>query len=596
MEIKRESLSSPPSIFFLYVAAACLCILIFRLISPGEVPPLPVLAREWGLIQGLLDILILFPALAFSALALPFGIASDEKSYRGFSQHLFQRMTPPLLTAISAAALYALLFFLVLPLAQNYEANLRYKGEIYRLAKERAQTHRQAGEWREAYQFIGLCDSIWANSPDIAALRSEIDSHMEESMLDEHHWVTEDTSARGLNSAAISAIPGQGQPVNASDAIAMGEVALRDGRMFDAHWLATLGERLAKADSVERTKAAQLAARAWNQIESLQPTSAQREAFRIYHLKLSGYQAMNSGEWIRAYYIFKELLALTPTDPDAENYFKLSEKGTKEEAFFIDEMKISLGETLTGVVFSLPGGLNHEKERSVMRVDSFSTHPDFAYGTGIEFMVFDAQSRLQLSLQAPYAKFLPITLDDQPQVLIMMHALDRHDKDKHWEPTWNALGSRTAYYPDTAQIILNVSYETFLMLSEMRQRLPSLQINALFAAASIAGETGYIAEVFEAEILNRLGACLFFLPMTIIILILGWNLRAQDNPRYLFVLSIPVLPLIFHGLTYLYRTVLNTLGIFLIYNFGFSIALTVFILILSFSFILSLVALAAQHD
>jgi len=595
MEIKRESLSSPPSIFFAYVVAASLCILVFRLISPGEVPPLPVFAREWGLIQGLLDILILFPALAFSALALPFGIASDEKSYRGFSQHLFQRMTPPLITAICSAGLYAVLFFLVLPLAQNYEANLRYQGEIFHLAKERAQIHRQAGEWSEAYQFINLCDSIWENSPEIATLRSEIQSHTDEA-LEGHHWATEDTSVKGLNSASISAIPGQGQPKNASDAIAKGEAAFKEGRMFDAHWLATLGVRLAKTGSPEVTTAAQLAARAWNEIESQQPTKEQRDAFAIYRLKRSGYEAMVSGDWIRAYYIFKELLEKSPRDPDAENYFKASEKGTKEQAFFIDENIESIGEALTGVVFSLPGSLNREKERSVLRVASFSTHPDYAYGTGIEFMVFDSQSRPLLSVQAPYAKFLPITLDGQPQVLVMMRALDRHNKNKRWEPVWNEQGRRTAYSPDKAQLILNVSYETFLMLSEMRQRLPSLHIDALFAAADIAGETGYITEVFQAEILNRLGACLFFLPMAVIVLIVGWNLRAKDNPRYLFVLSIPVLPLVFHGLTYLYRTVLNTIGISLIYNFGFSTALTVFILILSISFLLSLIALAAQHD
>jgi hypothetical protein len=595
MEIRKESLSSPPSIFFLYVVTASLCILVFRLISPGEVPPLPVFAREWGLIQGLLDILAMFPALAFSALVLPFGIATDEKSYRGFSQHLFQRMTPPLVTAISAAGLYALLFFLVLPLAQNYEANLRYQGEIYQLAKERAQIHRQAEEWQEAYQFISLCDRIWENSPEIASLRSEIQYQIEGSPNEGHHWATEDTSVKGLNSAAVSALPGQGQPVDASDAITMGEAALRAGRMFDAHWLATLGRRLAKPGSPEVTTATRLAARAWNQIESLQPTSAQREASAIYRLKRSGYEAMISGDWIRAYYIFKELLTLTPTDPDAENYFKACEKGTKEVAFFIDEMETSLGETLTGVVFSLPGGVNREKERSVMRVASFSTHPDYAYGTGIEFMVFDPQSRLLLSLQAPYAKFLPITLDDQPQVLVMMRALNRNDKNKHWEPAWHAQG-KTPYSPDTAQIVLNISYETFLMLSEMRQRLPSLHINALFAAVAIAGETGYIPEVFEAEILNRLGASLFFLPMAVIVLIVGWSFRAKNSPRYFFVLSIPILPLIFHGLTYLYRTVLNTIGISLIYNFGFSVALTLFIVILSISFVLSLIALAAQHD
>jgi len=594
MEINKETVSSPPAIFFVYIVLASLCILIFRLIYPGEAPPLPIFAHDWRLIRGALDIIVLFPALAFSALVLPFGIASDEKSYRSFSQHLFQRMMSPLITAICAASLYAVLFFLALPLTQNYEANLRYRGDIYYLAKERAQAHMKAEDWLEAAQFIGLCESIWENSPEIAALRSEIDMNLEDLLIEEHSWADDD-SGRSVNSASVSALPGQGQPMDAGDAIAMGETALREGRLFDAHWFGTLGRRIAKPGSPEVNAAARLAARAWNQIELQRPTNAQREAFSIYRLKLSGYEAMVSGDWIRAYYIFKELLSLTPKDPDVEKFFKASEKGTKESAFFIDEMEISLGETLTGTVFSLPGRLNREKERSVMRVASFSAYPDYAYGTGIEFMAFDSRAQLRFSLKAPYAKFLPITLDGQPQVLVMMRALDRHDRNKRWEPVLDMQNS-AAYYPDTAQITLNVSYETFLMLSEMRQRLPSLYINDLFAASGIAGEMGYLPEVFQAEILNRLGACLFFLPMAVIVLIVGWNLRAKYHPRYLFALSIPLLPLIFHGLTFLYRTVLNTIGVSLIYNFGFSTAFAVFIAILSLSFVLSLVVLAAQHD
>jgi len=593
MEIKKESLSAPPSISFAYFFGACVCILIYRVIFPGEYPPLPVFTRQWGLIRGVLTIIALFPALAFSALVIPFGIASDEKTFRGFSPHLFQRMMAPLITAICASGLYALLFFLALPVAQNYEANLRYKGDIYYLAKERAQVHKQAGEWSEAFQFISLCESIWENSPELAALQAEIDVYLEESLVNDRHWASDDTSARSLNSASVSALPGQGTPANASDAIALGETALKEGRLFDAHWLATLARRIAKEGSPEVTSAARLAANAWNQIETLQPTRAEQKAFAIYRLKLSGYEAMISGDWIRAYYIFQELLGLTPTDPDAEKFFKASEKGTKESAFFIDEMEISLGETLTNIIFSLPGNVN--KQRSVMRVASFSAHPDYAYGTGIEFMVFDAATRMMLNLRAPYAKFLPITIDDKPQVLVMMRSLDRHDRTKRWEPEWDGQ-NRTAYNPETAQITLNISYETFLMLSEMRQRLPSLYINSLFTAAKMAGETGYIAEVFQAEILNRLGACLFFLPMAVIVIIVGWNFRARHHPRYLFALAIPVLPLVFNGLTFLYRTIFNTIGISLIVNFGFSAALTALIVILSVSFVLSLIALAAQHD
>jgi hypothetical protein len=352
---------------------------------------------------------------------------------------------------------------------------------------------------------------------------------------------------------------------------------------------------LAKPGSPEIAKATQLAARAWNLIESQQPTTSENRVHSIYLLKLSGYQAMVSGDWIRAYYIFKELLEITPNDPDAENFFKACEKGTKECAFFIDEMGISLGRMHTGAIFSLPVNQGWTQGRSVMRAATLSSAPDYAYGTGIEYMVFDNNARPLLNLKAPYAKFLPITLNDQPQVLVMMRVLDRNDRNRSWQPEWNAQNN-AVYQPETAQIIMNTDYETFLMLAEMGQGLPGLHIDSLFDAAGIAGETGYIPEVFQAEILNRLGGCLFFLPMAVVVIVIGWRLRARHRPRYFFVLLLPILPLVFSGITYLYRTVLNLAGISLILHLGFSIALTVFIAILAASFVLSLILLAAQHD
>jgi hypothetical protein len=595
MEFNKETFSSPPLIFTAYIVIACLFVLGYRLIFPGEIAPLPIFAKDWRLIRGLLDIFALFPALAFSGLVVPFGIASEENEYSGFSQHHFQHLMAPLITAICAACIYALLFFLVLPLAQNHEENLRYQGDVYRLAKERAQAHQQAGEWLEVSQFIGICDSVWENSPEITPLRGELEIHMRELLFGDSRRIGAGESARDLNSASVSALPGQGKPMDAAEAIAMGEAALAEERPFDAHWLATLGGRLAKPNSPETAKAAQLAALAWNRIESQQPTIGENRVHSNYLLKLSGYQAMVSGDWIRAYYIFKELLELTPNDPDAEKFFKACEKGTKECAFFIDEMGISLGKMHTGAIFSLPANQSGAQGRSVLRAGTMSSDPEYAYGTGSEYMGFDSDARPLLSLKAPYAKFLPITLNDQPQVLVMMRVLDRNDRNRHWEPEWSA-ENNAVYQPETAQIILNTDYETFLMLSEMRQGLPSLHINSLFAAAGIAGEAGYIPEVFQAEILNRLGACLFFLPMAVVVIVIGWRLRAKHRPRYFFVLLLPILPLVFSGVTYLYRTVLNLAGISLILQLGFSTALIVFIAILVFSFILSLILLAAQHD
>jgi len=365
---------------------------------------------------------------------------------------------------------------------------------------------------------------------------------------------------------------------------------------MDAHWLATLAGRIAGEGSIEEAEAARLAARAWNLLESQQPDNRESRAYSLNQMKMSGYQAMVSDDWIRAFYIFQELSGLIPNDPDVRNYLAAAENGTQEIAFFMDEMNVSPGDTLTGVIFSLP--VYRNKGRSVLRMSSMSAADDYAYGTGLEYMVFDSDARLLLSLKSQYAKILPITLDDRHQVLVRMRILDRNDPSRRWEPEWEAWDS-DVYHPGTAQITLDISYETFLMLSEMHPSegngLAGMSISELFAAVAIAGETGHITQVFQAEILNRLGVCLFFLPIAILTITIGWQLRARLRARYFFALSLPVLPLVFNGLAHLYRAGINIIGISLVLAAGFSAALTLFIVITALTLVLSLIVLASQH-
>ena len=607
MKINSEILQRPWGIFTGYVVIASLVIMVFRLVFPGEPPPLPIFSQNWRLVRGFLDVIALFPALAFSALVIPFGRGSDDEvRYQSFSPQLFQRLLSSIVAVICAAGVYALLCFILFPLMRNAEANMRFTGEKYRIAKEQAQAHAAAGEWFEALQFIGICNSVWEDSPDLEKLRKEAEIRLNEMRVRALRARAEtgrfpagesDTSPR---SASISALPGQKDPMNATEAIALAQDAFNKGKFFDAHWYATLGGRIAGEGSPENTEATRLAALAWNQVESQRPGDRETTAYSIYQEKASGYQAVLTGDWIRAYYIFRDLYEQVPRDPDTENYLALSEKGLTEIAFFIDEDELSVGRTLTGVVFSLPWSPDGSDRqgtlgRSVLRVAGFSAAPDYAYGIGLEYMVFDSLSRPLLSLQSQYAKFLPVTLEGKHRVLVLMRALDRNDSDVRREPVWTAQ-DETVYQPGQAQVVLNVSYDTFLKLSQMRQGLSGLHLWELFDASRIAGEHGYISQVFEAEILNRLGSCLFFLPMAIFILIIGLHLRAQSRPRYFFTIMLPVLPVVFNGLTYLYRTVLNTVGVSLILAVGFSSALILYIVILAVSFILSLVILAAYRS
>jgi len=588
MTINTDKMRTPQNIFVIYSLAAFLLIMIFRFIYPGSPAPLLLYSRNWRFLHGVLEIINLFPAIAFSALVIPFGIASLEDHFQSFSELFFKHLVASVITAIIAAVLYGLIFFLVFPMVKNYEENLIYSGDMYRLAKKSALECRDSGEWEKASKFLDICDHVWYNSPELKTLRDEIKIKLNKDVSERSEERTRAREALAANYHILDIVPlsEDQRPVDAVQAITMSKAAFNERRYFDAHWLANLGMRLAVRGSVEADNAARLASEAWNMIASLAPNAREERLFELYNLKLSGYQAMASGEWIRAFYIFQELLTYTPDDPDAKNFIAVSEKSAKQVAFFIEEMELSLGENLNGAVFSIPSA----DGRAVMRFNSLVSTDDVAYGNGFEYMEFDSNMTPKTSVVSRYAKLTPFTLDGKPQVYVLTHALDRFDKNNDFKGEW-LIGS-----PVTGGIFLNISYEDLLIITDVRRGLTNLRINELFTASKKLENYGYINQIFQAEILNRLGCVLYFLPMAIFVIVIAWQYRTKGKPRYLFVILLPVLPVVFHSFVFLYRSVINTLGIWLVISFGFTTALIVFIAALAVTLFISLVSLASQRS
>jgi len=588
MTINLDKLRTPQFIFIIYSLSAFLLIMIFRFIFPGSEAPLLIYSRNWRLVHGIIEVFNLFPAIAFSALVIPFGLASFEGHYQSFSEMFFQRLVSSVITVIFTAIVYGVLFFLVFPIVVNYEENMRYSGEIYRLAKKSAQERRDSGEWFEASQFLDICDHIWYKSPELTALKDEITINLQEDVLIKSEERSRARAALAANHRILEITPlSENQsPVDAAQAITMSGEAFNDKRYFDAHWLANLGTRLAVRGSVEAANAARLASEAWNMIASQAPNAKEMRLYELFNLKISGYQSMEMGDWIRAFYIFQELLTYTPDDPDSKNFLAVSEKKAKETAFFIDEMELSLGESLNGAIFSLPSG----DGRAVLRFNSLTTSDDVAYGIGFEYMEFDANMAPKASVASKYAKLTPFTLDGKPQILVLIHALDRFNKNNDFKGEW-LLGS-----PVTGGIFLDTSFEDLVLISDVRRGLTNLRINELFAASRKLENEGYINQIFQAEILNRLGSVMYFLPMAIFVIVIAWRYRAKEKPRYFFVLLLPVLPVVFNGFVFLYRSVINTLGIWLVLSLGFTSALIVFIAALAVTLFISLISLSAQHS
>jgi hypothetical protein len=585
---KKNPLSSPAGVFVIYAAASLVIIGGFRFIFPGQPAPLRIFSVPWRITRGALDFIGLFPALALSSLVIPFGAAGGSREpYARFSPRFLELLKAPILTAMIATVVYGLLFFLALPVLRDIQSNMRFEGQLFRLSRERAEEYAADAAWPEAAQLIALCDSIWPDSPETASLRVAVSIGLDEYRNTPGGSVTEGLIPR--RSPADEGIPGQQNPVEAAEALALAERALREERFYDAHWLANLGGRLARTGSAEAGEAARLASMAWNAISSLEPNAREARVYGLYHQKREGYEAMVSEDWVRAYYIFKDLAEKTPGDPDVANFMVMCERGVASVAFFTDEIQLAVGDILTGPVFSLPGSPGG---RSVLRLSSLSAFSDFSFGMGMELVSYDARGDPAYTVEAPYVKILPITLGSSPRLLLLMRALDRRDERVRWEPVWTGAGRSG---PGDAQMVLDMSYDQWLLLSKVPRGTENLLIGELFAAADTLGDYGYIPQVFQAEALRRFAEPAVFLPVAVLGIVIGWRYRAKKRSRYTGVPMLIILPLVFNGLVHVYRNAVNTLGIYLVISLGFPMAALIFITATVLLFILALISLAAQH-
>jgi hypothetical protein len=537
-----------------------------------------------------------------SALVIPFGFMIDDNAdFARFSPRFILKIQGSILAAIIASACYGLLFFAALPMAQEAQSAMRYKGELFNMAKQRAEIHAAQDEWQEAYRFLNMCENIWYLSPPMERLRQRIIIGMDsvsrggrfgESDRENTAWATTTAARR----SAIRDAP---------EALDLARAALGEERYYDAHWLASLASRLARDGSMEAREAARVASLAWNAVSSLEPGLRETLNYSLYHLKRQGYEAMIADEWIRAYYIFRELSEETPDDPDVVKFLALSRQGAAGVAFFVDELEGDIGQNLTNAVFSIPlapsartlgsGAISEAGSfggRAVLRAESLLTYPDYSYAIGLDIIAFDGNNTPLYQAQARYAKFIPMTVQGKNRLVLLLRALDRYDETVRWEPAWEGSGR-----PDLgdAQIALDATYEQFLRLSRTPLRVDSLFWGDILAMGRDSGDYGHIPQVFQAEAIRRISGPLCLLPLSILAIVTGWRFRAATKPRFLGFPMLALIPLVFNGAAQIIYGFFGVLGLALLLSLGYSLAIGIFIGGSLILFVLSLILLAAQH-
>jgi hypothetical protein len=585
---------SPGFICTAYPLAALVAILVFRLFFPNAFLSggasgansqiLGIFRIGNSLTRGILDFITFFPAILMSAQFIPFRRIPRGKSvrYQRFSPEFFKLLFPQLVTVLVSAIVYSLLFLIVRPLCADYQVDIRTRSRLFADTKEKALLFANREDWVESSRFLSAADRIWPSSSELAGLRETVEMGLTRIRYNRNAVRPETPAANA---------PGQTEPVTVSSAIALAETAIAEERYYDAHRLATIAERLAPPGSIEATRAVRLTGAAWNAIESLEPTIAEQGRHAIYRQKREGYEAMNSGDWVRAYYIFRDLTVNAGNDPDVRNFFQMCVEGVGQTAFFVDEMNVELGEELAGPVFSLP--LFEAEGRAVMRLSSLSGTSDYSYGKDLEIAAFDENRAPLYSAEAPYVKFLPFYIDEKPYTVVYLQAFSRDNENTRFAPSWS--GVQEDGIPKN-QIVLEISYEDFLLASVAGRELDGFFLSDIWTLSKRLSTYGYMPQVYEAEIVCAVMEPLLFLPLMMFALVAGWQLRGKKRRSLAILPMFFLMPFLLNILVQTLRSVVNSCGIFMVMSFGFSAALVAGFAAAFLLFALGAIVLAAQRS
>jgi hypothetical protein len=554
-------------------------VVVFRFVLLTEPVPLPRYFFQWRLIQGTLAFLHLFPAIAMAALVIPFGILYYDDSFPGFSPRFLELMKAPIITALVASLLYALSMFLFIPLAEEAVTTMRSHGRIFTLSKEKIITYFSQEDWSEALPFITLCNRIWPGEPELKELLANVDSY-------ELFLKDDEETAPPVQTIVPRFSITEATPVTAAEALAMARESLQKNYYYDAHWQASLAERIARPGSTEHSEATQLRLSAWDSIQII-PV----QDYEYYHLKRDGYDALLAGEWVKAYYIFNELTQKAIVDPEIDGFFGQVLQELTQSAFFMDEMDWIGGDLFSVSVptFSLPDTDNGG--RFIITMEELSARSGYSFGRQAQIASFDSDNNLVYQVEAPYIKVMPAQVDGKPRIIMVLQALGHHGRDNIWSPVWT---------PDNlaTHITFAIDYDTFLFLAKLSiGSTDNLSLNELFTAARQYGAFGYLSSVFYTEALYRIIESLLFMPAVIFLLVFGWCYRAKHGISIIFfAILLVALPAVFYAILLIYRNILMALAIATVVSLGFWLSALIFMLLFAILFILSLIALVSQHD
>lgn len=515
---------------FVHLLLGLLASFVYAFFMPLKPTVLPVFLFSWKIRESILLFIFYFPFIYTSALifAYPiifgkFGPAKMERRSPNmirFLQHFF-------IFSLAVLSFYVVLAEVVKPILMEYQSRsisqtLTYK-EYTKLAKEAYSRN----DYNQAREHIGCALSIWPQSEEAMSLNEKIKIDNERFSLDKTDSILGQIFSDKDNVSNMTA----------EAALKKAERAALTFDFYTAHYYAKLALNTFKDGDPLYVDAEKLAIRAWAEVEKGLAAYKDAPLVAIYKNKKAAYDALQRGDYIRAYYSFLQIessvkaLNADQKDPEVERFLNLSRIELEKNVFFTDEIKNIPNFVMKGDIhFSIA---DQTSEYSKIKIHGISHGASIArneiYLMNTLYTRLGISDAEKWSILIPYAKLISVKGDDgKTKLMLQICSVDRYSADNGVFPKVlvGEIPRENAH-----NILLPMSMSDFVLIEKSISGPSTMTISDLYYFSLIAEKYGLKKEAYLSEVLYRLTEPILLLTVSLMVLILAWRFRVLPGRR-----------------------------------------------------------------
>ncbi len=585
-----------------YVIAFIVCLCISM---SGAVPRelLEHFSFAYRLDTGIMYFISVLPALHIAGLLVGYSwVFRPQKSVRigRWSPVFLKYVKGFLVLTLCALTVIVVCTELVNPSVVRARKNMYYSSADYEGYVALAEKDMAEGEFSSALFYADQALRIWPLSPEAAELKRTA----------ELEYAAAETDTQ---EPAVS-VP----PVLSEDSVAAelrrARAAYEAHDYFDAHYYAQNAARSASSRDPNGVKARELAADAWNKLYDVYVSPQSAAEYDIFSKKRDGYTAIQNGEYLHAYYIFKDLeerltsVSGNMSDPDVKRYLALAKENLEKVYFFTDETdNVRQFESSKNILFSLG---RSDGGKDILYAEGITFFSDAGmsvqYLRNFSCVRFDSGGMWLGSFSVPYAKMTEISAGLLPESVsggyatvpqILLYSVDRSRENETVYPEYTyPSGSAENVFDTGSLFVLPMPFSDFPLILSAADGVDVMPLFSLWRFARRADSYGYSSAVYLQALIGRLAFPFIILILSVFAVMAGWRYRVVDGRPFRFVWFI-LAPIFSAACFFVLQVVLyiSRLCIFVFIGLSPSFALPVTLAFLVVFFVLAMISFVSQR-